>query len=107
MPLHAPGLPERTCPKVSSHERPSGGGVSFWAMRAAAVATIAVLLSVGCGGTSSETPWPVEPMGTVLGPSGESAPAGARGEPEPEPEGDAGAEPAHRESPPPPPADRK
>lgn len=25
-----------------------------------------------CGGSASETPWPVEPKGTALGPAGES-----------------------------------
>jgi hypothetical protein len=32
------------------------------------------LLSPACGGSSSETPWPVEPEGPALDPAGESAP---------------------------------
>ena len=33
----------------------------------------AVALAAACGGSSSETPWPVEPDPSVLGPRGESA----------------------------------
>jgi hypothetical protein len=28
----------------------------------------------GCGGSGSETPWPIEPTGPALGPSGETKP---------------------------------
>lgn len=34
----------------------------------------AALLAASCGGSSSETPWPVEPETTTLGPAGESGP---------------------------------
>ncbi len=34
-------------------------------------------LAVACGGSSSETPWPVEPLHPVLDPAGESAAAPA------------------------------
>jgi hypothetical protein len=30
-------------------------------------------LAASCGGSSSETPWPVEPDPSVMGPRGESA----------------------------------
>jgi hypothetical protein len=44
------------------------------------VALLAIFVSLvplasGCGGTSSETPWPHEPEGKTLGPAGESGPA--------------------------------
>ena len=42
------------------------GGILF-----SFVASIAL---VGCGGSGSETPWPREPSGPALGPSGENAP---------------------------------
>jgi len=29
---------------------------------------------LGCGGSSSETPWPAEPEGPTLGPAGETSP---------------------------------
>jgi hypothetical protein len=46
--------------------------------RSVSVAVVLVCASLGaCGGSSSETPWPVEPEGAALGPSGEAAPAGA------------------------------
>jgi hypothetical protein len=56
-----------------------------------------VSLLIACGGSSSETPWPVEPYNTGLGPAGETAPAAvvednspsSRGEVPPAP--DAGA----------------
>jgi hypothetical protein len=32
-----------------------------------------------CGGSASETPWPVEPEGPVLGPTGESSARPAAG----------------------------
>lgn len=38
---------------------------------------IAGLFVASCGGSSSETPWPVEPEATVQGPAGEASPAGA------------------------------
>jgi hypothetical protein len=51
-------------------------------MRAAIwVAVSAALVAADCGGTSSETPWPVEPAGVNLGPAGEAA-AARREEPE-------------------------
>lgn len=31
-----------------------------------------VLFAVGCGGSASETPWPAEPEGKLLGPAGET-----------------------------------
>jgi hypothetical protein len=34
--------------------------------------SILAVLLVACGGSSSETPWPVEPQGAALGPAGES-----------------------------------
>jgi len=40
----------------------------------AAAAAVGLL---ACGGTSSETPWPVEPESRPLGPSGETAPPAA------------------------------
>ena len=44
-------------------------------MRSAAM--LAVLFVASCGGTASETPWPVEPDTAALGPAGESARIGA------------------------------
>jgi hypothetical protein len=35
------------------------------------VVTGGVLLSTACGGSSSETPWPVEPLDLEPGPAGE------------------------------------
>lgn len=35
---------------------------------------VLVFLALGCGGSSSETPWPAEPEGKLLGPAGELAP---------------------------------
>ena len=47
------------------------------AMKTFAIAVLAAACSMaGCGGTSSETPWPVEPVGPTVGPSGETAPPG-------------------------------
>ena len=34
----------------------------------------ASLLAASCGGSSSETPWPLEPETPTLGPAGESGP---------------------------------
>jgi hypothetical protein len=31
------------------------------------------LLALGCGGSASETPWPAEPEGKLLGPAGETS----------------------------------
>lgn len=31
-----------------------------------------VFLALGCGGSASETPWPAEPEGKLLGPAGET-----------------------------------
>ena len=48
-----------------------------------------VLAMGACGGTSSETPWPVEPESRPLGPSGESSPPVAEvpsAEPEEQPD---------------------
>ena len=53
---------------------------------------LSALLTLGCGGSSSETPWPREPEGPALGPAGESGaaeapadePAGAPERPPPE-----------------------
>lgn len=54
---------------------------------------IAISSALGCGGSSSETPWPREPEGPALGPAGESAPAGAPAEaPAAPPEDAEGAE---------------
>lgn len=33
---------------------------------------LSVFGASACGGSSSETPWPVEPKGAALGPAGES-----------------------------------
>lgn len=45
-------------------------------LRSLAVPSLFALLLVGCGGSSSETPWPVEPQGFAQDPVGES-PEGA------------------------------
>ena len=46
-------------------------------MRSGAVLVLLVVASmVGCGGSASETPWPREPEGAVLGPAGELGPEG-------------------------------
>lgn len=37
-----------------------------------AASTVALLACAACGGSSSETPWPVEPDNVDLGPVGES-----------------------------------
>ena len=34
------------------------------------------IVSLGCGGSSSETPWPVEPLDTEPGPAGEKRATG-------------------------------
>lgn len=36
-------------------------------------------LAAACGGSASESPWPVEPDGVALGPAGESSAAPAAG----------------------------
>ncbi|MCC6556522.1 MAG: hypothetical protein IT372_26485 [Polyangiaceae bacterium] len=63
------------------------------------------LLALCCGGSSSETPWPVEPEGPALGPAGEGAPRGPLDEPEaPGQEAapdEQGAPPGEPEAPPP------
>jgi hypothetical protein len=46
-------------------------------MRLRRLPLILLTLAAGCGGSSSETPWPVEPDAPALGPAGESAPANA------------------------------
>ncbi|UQA61069.1 hypothetical protein [Polyangium aurulentum] len=56
-----------------------------------AVFVSSALLASGCGGTSSETPWPQEPEGKTLGPAGESAPAELDDIREPAPDNDAGS----------------
>lgn len=63
----------------------------------AAAALTALSLAAACGGTSSETPWPVEPSGPALGPSGEGDPTQipAEGEP-PAPPADPAAKDAGR-----------
>jgi hypothetical protein len=38
-----------------------------------AIVLALALSASGCGGSSSETPWPAEPEGKTLGPSGEKA----------------------------------
>jgi hypothetical protein len=35
--------------------------------------SLLIALAAACGGSSSETPWPVEPDPSQLGPSGENA----------------------------------
>jgi hypothetical protein len=40
------------------------------------VSLVALCGSVACGGSSSESPWPVEPVDTDPGPAGESGPRG-------------------------------
>lgn len=51
--------------------------------RAALMIPLALALLAGCGGSSSETPWPAEPVGSAFEPVGESAapPAAGSGEP--------------------------
>jgi hypothetical protein len=53
---------------------------------------VLVALASGCGGSSSETPWPAEPEGPALGPSGETARPGTD-DPREAPESDAGEPP--------------
>ena len=59
-------------------------------MRAALCLSLALSAStvVACGGTSSETPWPVEPDEQPLGPSAESNAPPAVTDPGPAPEED-------------------
>ncbi len=67
----------------------SGGVIDLRARRLvvapiawAALAALA-LPTVGCGGSSSETPWPVEPVNAEMGPAGESSARAAANEAEP------------------------
>ncbi|WP_438017058.1 hypothetical protein WMF18_40730 [Sorangium sp. So ce315] len=53
------------------------------------------LLLGACGGSSSETPWPAEPMGPALGPADEASPAG-EADPSAPPDGSAGEADAGR-----------
>lgn len=67
------------------------------------LAPLVLLALTACGGSSSETPWPVEPDAPPPGPAGEAAPAGAPADvpeapaeapadaPEPPAEGEEGA----------------
>ncbi|MSP24506.1 MAG: hypothetical protein EXR75_04945 [Myxococcales bacterium] len=34
---------------------------------------VAIAVVAGCGGSASETPWPVQPVGSEQGPAGEAA----------------------------------
>ncbi|HVK63367.1 MAG TPA: hypothetical protein VM694_02775 [Polyangium sp.] len=43
-------------------------------MRSRFLLVLCVLSLFGCGGSSSETPWPAEPEGPALGPAGETSP---------------------------------
>lgn len=53
------------------------------ALAAAAFATIACALVAACGGSSTESPWPVPPDNLVLGPEGEDGkPRGTSGAPD-------------------------
>jgi hypothetical protein len=53
-------------------------------------ALTAPLALVACGGSSSETPWPVEPVNADMGPAGESSARPAANEPgAPAPSGEA------------------
>jgi hypothetical protein len=47
------------------------------------------LVALGCGGSASETPWPAEPEGKLLGPAGETAPPDEEGRPAAAPDGGA------------------
>lgn len=50
---------------------------------AAALATIAAAFVAACGGSSTESPWPVPPENLVLGPEGEDGkPRSAGGAPD-------------------------
>ena len=76
------------------------------AMRAALCLSfaLAVMPGMACGGTSSETPWPVEPDDQPLGPAAESNAQPAVVDPGPAPEDepeapDAGAAVRKRSSP--------
>ncbi len=42
-------------------------------MRLRSLFALIVPLFFGCGGSSSETPWPAEPEGPALGPAGETS----------------------------------
>ena len=60
------------------------------------------LALVACGGTSSETPWPMEPESRPLDPSGESSPPVAEvPSAEPEEQPDAGRAARRRKAEPP------
>jgi hypothetical protein len=73
-------------------------------MRAALCLCLSLALP-SCGGTSSETPWPVEPDEQPLGPTAESAPATPEAvvDPGPAPEEEAdepdGGAPARKQAP--------
>ncbi|MDI1477085.1 hypothetical protein [Polyangium sp. y55x31] len=43
-------------------------------MRSRSLLVLCILSLFGCGGSSSETPWPAEPEGPALGPAGETSP---------------------------------
>jgi hypothetical protein len=47
------------------------------------VASLAALGLLGCGGSSSETPWPVEPVGSAFEPVGEGPAPAVSGSGEP------------------------
>jgi hypothetical protein len=56
-------------------------------------ASLTAFTLLGCGGSSSETPWPAEPEGKTLGPSGETAPSDLEDARSRKRDGDAGAAP--------------
>lgn len=49
------------------------------------LAATACLAIAGCGGSASETPWPVEPVNADVGPTGESSARPGANEAEPPP----------------------
>jgi hypothetical protein len=49
------------------------------------LALLALAGAAACGGSSSETPWPVEPVNAEMAPAGESTPPGGANEAEPGP----------------------
>lgn len=60
---------------------------------------LVLAFAAGCGGTSSETPWPAEPEGPTLGPQGELGPAASARQGESRPGGPRGGEaPAVRDA---------
>src|SRR4051812_31711559 len=48
------------------------GGMAGRSLLSLSVLSVLAVLLAACGGSSSETPWPVEPQGAALGPAGES-----------------------------------